>query len=167
MEKTSAGCAFRVKFYEGATMNMLRSIFVWTVFFIASAQTADAQQECSPQKLRDEFAVENCVDAVATFACRTARSMGEMRDCFTKKARQLVGKNYKGAFVPGCTKQNSLTAACSINPGWGAGDEWCYRSDENTVQMCTGDPPRHHCRSVINRLGGNEAHGCLWVKVSF
>lgn len=152
---------------RGATMNMLRSSCVLTVFLITLAQTADAQQECSPQKLRDQYAIEYCVDEVATFACRMARSMGEMRDCFTKKARQLLGANYKGPFVPGCTKQNSLTASCSIDPGWGAGDEWCYRSDENTVQECTGDPPRHRCRSVMSRLGEKSAHSCAWVKVSF
>jgi len=148
-------------------MSMLRSIFVLTVCFSASAQTADAQQDCSSQKLRDEFAFTYCVDEVATFACRAAKSMAEMRDCFTKKARQLLGNNYKGEFVPGCMKQNSLTAACSINPGWGAGDEWCYRSDENTIQWCTGDPPGHHCRSVKTRLGENKPRGCGWVKVSF
>jgi hypothetical protein len=148
-------------------MNVLRSIFVLTVFLGASAQPVDAQQDCSPQKLRDELAVQVCVDEVATFACRAAKSMAEMRDCFTKKARQLLGNNYKGAFVPGCTKQNSLTASCSIDPGWGAGDEWCYRSDENTIQECTGDPPRHHCRSVTSRLGASGARGCSWVKVSF
>ena len=127
---------------------MLKSVaaaafLVLLTFFVPQSARADNVDECTPNSPR----FPDCVDDVATYACRAAKSQSAMLGCFTDKAREILGKNYKDYFFgPDCIKENDLAATCSIAPGVGDGDGWCYRIDPTTVAYCTGDPPNQKCQ---------------------
>ena len=123
---------------------------------------AGAAGACTPQSAR----FPGCVDDIATFACRTAKTESEMLGCFSDKARELLGKDYHGDFAPGCTKMNDLAGMCSIAPSWGDGDSWCYRIDPTTVAYCDGDPPNQKCKTrACSFLQNCSPYNCGWVLV--
>ena len=120
--------------------------------------TASAQTRCGAPDESDDIRFTQCVDAVAAFACRSSTSISQMLNCFTDSAREMVGPNYNGTFTPDCVVQNSVSAGCSIVPGWGAGDEWCYRTDAGTIKYCEGDPPNHRCKIYACKLGDEHCN---------
>jgi hypothetical protein len=112
-------------------------------------------------------ALTSCIDEVGTWECRSSESMSQLRACFTDTARKLIASSGRrvSVFDPDCTVDPTYrTMACSIDPGWGAGEQWCVREDAQTVSMCEGDPPNHRCRRQSCPIG---RCACGWVRARF
>jgi hypothetical protein len=124
------------------------------VTFSLSPQAALSQALCSGLKPTREFAL--CVQDAATFQCRSSQSLQELQACFARAARGMLGDRanevaqWTGGLKPDCTGWFLPGLfACSLHGGeWGAPEEWCYRSDANTINWCEGDPPNHKCKKI-------------------
>jgi hypothetical protein len=122
-----------------------------------------AQSPCAGIRSTREFAL--CVDDAASFQCRNSSSFAALRACFSRTSRAMVGdreseiEKWEGEslaydcaqwFLPGLI-------ACSIHALTGAGEDWCFRNDENTVSWCSGDPPNPKCKKIACSLASCNA----------
>ena len=120
----------------------VRLLLIFLFFVLNIAGNANAASPCA--NYTEDFDINSCVIDIATWACRKAKSRSDLLSCFTTEARKLISStSYKGAFNPDCAFMTSgpdqfTTASCDMDPGWGAGDEYSYRSNEVTVQHCVG-----------------------------